>query len=80
MGLTVGIVASTNYFVIKFIAVWAVVLSLFLVLRISYPIPIPRPATFPLWLLGFLDLLSSYGMTFILAGLLAGIWQLAVKL
>jgi hypothetical protein len=32
-------VAFANSFVIRFTLVWAVVLSLFLVLRISYPIP-----------------------------------------
>lgn len=64
----------------RFILVWAVMLSLFLVLRISYPIPIPRPATFPIWLLALLDRLASCGMTLVLAALLVGVWQFAVNL
>jgi len=73
-------VAFANSFVLRFILVWAVVLSLFVILRISYPIPIPRPATFPLWLLELMDRLASYGMTFVLAALLVGVWQFAVNL
>jgi hypothetical protein len=79
MAVAVPILALTGYFISRFFIVWGLVLSLFLVLRISHPIPIPRPAASPLWVLGLLDLLASYGLTVILAVVLTGIWQLAMK-
>jgi hypothetical protein len=67
--------ALINHYAVKLIVTWILVFSVFLVLRISHPIPIPRPAAFPLWVLSLLDLLETYGMTLLLAAVLASIWQ-----
>jgi hypothetical protein len=68
-----------NHYAVKFVFTWALILSLFSVLRISHPLPIPHPARFPLWMLGLLDLLETYGMTLLLAAVLASIWQLSKR-
>jgi hypothetical protein len=68
-----------HYYLVKLAAVWGLVLGLFLLLKISLSLPIPRPVTWPLWVLEFLDLLATYGMTLILATILAAIWQLAAR-
>ena len=69
--------ALTNHYASKFVFTWVLTLGLFLVLRVSHPLPIPHPARFPLWMLGLLDLLETYGITLLLAVVLAGIWQLS---
>jgi hypothetical protein len=54
--------ALMNHYAVKLVVTWILVFSV-LALRISHPLPIPRPAAFPLWMLDLLDLLATYGMT-----------------
>lgn len=67
--------ALTDYYAVKLVVTWILVLGVFLALRISHPLPIPRPAAFPHWILGLLNLLATYGMTVLLAAVLASIWH-----
>ncbi len=68
------------YYLVKVAIVLAVIVTLNLVFRTSFSLPIPRwTDRMPVWMLALVGFLETYGWILIVAMILAGVWQIAEK-
>jgi hypothetical protein len=58
----------------------AIVVGLSIILRVRFVLPIQEwTSRAPVWALGLVEIFEEYGWTFIVAMILAGVWQIAER-